>query len=132
MSDGDSKRLKKEAKARAKIEKARARSDATRAKADADAALAREALPARVPEGVGVSVRKLEGGSELVVSGLKDEQLKRILPEINKEVLIAVTAERSAFRAGLMRFVREGIFQTVVKLVAGLIVGYLLIRFGMR
>jgi len=132
MSDGDSKRLKKEAKARAKIEKARARSDATRAKADADAAVARAALPARVPEGVGVSVRKLEGGSELVVSGLKDEQLKRILPEINKEVLIAVTAERSAFRAGLMRFVREGIFQTVVKLVAGLIVGYLLIRFGMR
>jgi hypothetical protein len=96
------------------------------------AARASAALPARVPEGVGVSVRKLESGSELVVSGLRDEQLERILPEISKEVLIAVTAERSAFRAGLMRFVREGIFQTIVKLVAGLIVGYLLIRFGMR
>jgi hypothetical protein len=30
-----------------------------------------------------------------------------------------------------MRFVREGVFQTVVKIIAGLVVGYLLIRFGL-
>lgn len=42
------------------------------------------------------------------------------------------TRERGAFRAGLVRLVREGVFQTVVKIVAGLVVGYLLIRFGLR
>jgi hypothetical protein len=41
-------------------------------------------------------------------------------------------AEESSFRAGLLRFVKEGAFQTIVKIVAGLVVGYLLIRFGLR
>jgi len=116
VSDRDAKVMKKEAKARAKIEKARAGANAR----------------GSVPSGVGVSVRKLDNGSELVVSGLEDAQLERILPQINREVMIALTEERSAFRAGLMRFVREGVFQTIVKVVAGLIVGYLLIRFGVR
>jgi hypothetical protein len=139
MAGVDAKSGKKGAKARVKAEKAKAkaersRAEADRARAEADAELAGggSAAPTRMPEGVGVAVRKLENGSELVVSGLADEQLRRILPQVNKEVMIAVAAERSAFRAGLMRFVREGVFQTVVKLVAGLIVGYLLIRFGAR
>jgi uncharacterized membrane protein YqiK len=139
MAKGDAKSRKKEAKARAKAEKAKARAERAqaeaereRAVADAEDARAASTPPARMPEGVGVAVRKLGRGSELVVSGLSDEQLQRILPEVNKEVMIAVAAEHSALRAGLMRFVREGAFQTVVKLVAGLIVGYLLIRFGLR
>ncbi|HYW68775.1 MAG TPA: hypothetical protein VE960_04155 [bacterium] len=37
-----------------------------------------------------------------------------------------------SFRAGLLRFVKEGAFQTIVKIVAGLVVGYLLIKFGLR
>jgi hypothetical protein len=53
------------------------------------------------------------------------------MPGIQKEVAIALTEEKSAFRAGLLRFVKEGIFQTIVKVVAGLVVGYLLIRFGL-
>jgi hypothetical protein len=119
MSDDNSKARKKEAKAAAKIEKARA-------KAAIETAHVRGA-----PEGVGVSVRKSDGVSELVVSGLTDGQLQRIVPGITKEIVIAMTEEKSAFRAGLLRFVREGIFQTVIKVVAGLVVGYLLIRFGL-
>lgn len=42
-----------------------------------------------------------------------------------------VSVEGSAV-GGLKRLAREGLFQTVVKIVAGLIVGYLLIRFGLR
>ena len=118
MSDNNAKARKKEAKAAAKAEKARAKAAAT------------GALEEGVPGGVGVTVRKLDGGSELVVAGLRDDQVERLLPEIQKEVMIALTEEKSAFRAGLLRFVKEGVFQTIVKVVAGLVVGYLLIRFG--
>jgi hypothetical protein len=119
MSDDNAKARKKEAKAAAKIEKARAR------------AAAAGAPHPGTPGGVGVTVRKLDGGSELVVAGLRDEQIERLMPGIQKEVAIALTEEKSAFRAGLLRFVKEGIFQTIVKVVAGLVVGYLLIRFGL-
>jgi hypothetical protein len=138
VSDSDTKARKKEAKSRAKMAKARARE--TEARSDAasgtdDSAGARDRMGLRaaggMPEGVGVSIRRVEGYSELVVSGLRDEQLRRIIPGITKEVTIAMAEERSAFVAGAMRFVREGLFQTVVKIVAGLVVGYLLIRFGL-
>lgn len=36
------------------------------------------------------------------------------------------------FRASLVRVVREGLFQTVIKVIAGLIVAYLIYRFGFR
>ena len=42
------------------------------------------------------------------------------------------TEGESSYRAGLLRFVKEGAFQTIVKIIAGLVVGYLLIRFGLR
>lgn len=116
MSDSEAKIRKKEAKAGVKAAKAAAKAGGRPAGAG----------------GAGVSIRKTGDSSELVVSGLSDRQLERMLPGINKEVMIAVTEERSAFRAGLMRFVREGLFQTTVKIVAGLVVGYLLIRFGLR
>lgn len=131
MSDSDAKARKKEAKAEAKAAKAESKGRAREAQALADAVTA-AAPDGRVPGGVGVSVRRGDGGSELVVSGLSDGQLERLLPEVNKELVIAAVAERSALRAGLLRFVREGLFQTVVKIVAGLVVGYLLIRFGLR
>ena len=115
MSDDSAKVRKKEAKAAAKVEKARAK------------AAAAGASPAGGPGGVGVTVRKLDGGSELVVSGLKDDQVERLLPGIQKEVTIALTQEKSAFRAGLLRFVKEGVFQTIVKVIAGLVVGFLLL-----
>ena len=84
-----------------------------------------------LPDGVSVAVRQRENGTELVVSGLREEQLRRLLPELTREVMITVTEEKSQFRAGLMRFVREGMFQTLVKIVAGLIVGILLIKLGL-
>jgi len=40
--------------------------------------------------------------------------------------------DRGAFQNGVVRFLREGLFQTIVKVAAGLIVGYLLLRFGLR
>jgi hypothetical protein len=117
VGDNREKSLKKAAKAKVKIRKAEAKA---------------RGASGSTRESAGVVLRKREGGSELVISGLTDEQLTRLLPHVHKEVLIAVTEERSVFRARVMRFVREGIFQTVVKVVAGLIVGYLLIRFGLR
>ena len=128
---GDNAKLeKKRAKAELKAEKARQAAAVEQAQA-ARARGSAETSRARLPEGVGVSVHKREGRSELVVTGLSDPQLARVLPEINKEVLIAVTADHNAVRAGLMRFVREGLFQTIIKVVAGLIVGLLLLRLGL-
>jgi hypothetical protein len=134
VSDSNSKARKKEAKARVKEAKALAR-QAEALAGGSDGQAGGGALSSRgasgMPEGVGVSIRRVEGYSELVVSGLKDDQLRRTIPGITKEVMIAMAEERSAFLAAAMRFVREGLFQTVVKVVAGLIVGYLLIRFGL-
>jgi hypothetical protein len=130
VSDSDAKARKKEAKARVKETKALAK--AAEEGADVASVVGEEhARRGAMPEGVGVSVRRSDGSSELVVSGLSDEQLRRIVPGLTKEVVIAVTEDRSPFLAWVMRFVREGVFQTVVKIIAGLVVGYLLIRFGL-
>ena len=118
MPESNHKSVKKRAKSEAKARKAEAR-----AGTDGSGGL---------PGGVGIAVERREGRSALVVSGLEDEQLRRIVPGLTREVLIAVTAERSALRAGMMRFVNDGIVPAIVKIVAGLIVGYLLIRFGLR
>ena len=140
LSDYEDKIDKKVAKDRGKIATAEAKAKAKVAKAEAkariaaaeNAALSRSTRFRGLPDGVNVSVQHTEHGSELVVSGLRDDQLRRLLPQVNREVFITVTADRSSFKAGVMRFVREGIFQTVVKVIAGLIVGYLLLRFGLR
>jgi hypothetical protein len=128
------KREKKRLKAEAKIAKAGAKS---RAKSRAGAAKSASKTGAAgsfgvsLPEGVGIAIREKEAGSELIVSGLKKHQLERLLPQINKEILITIAEEKNTLRAGLMRFVREGVFQTLIKVVAGLIVGYLLLKFGL-
>ena len=140
LNDYEDKLDKKVAKARAKIATAEAKAKAKAAKAEAKARIAAAETAAQsrsgrfrgLPDGVNVSVQHTEHGSELVVSGLRDDQLRRLLPEVNREVFITVTEDSSSFKAGVMRFVREGIFQTVVKVIAGLIVGYLLLRFGLR
>jgi hypothetical protein len=140
LSDYEDKLDKKVAKAKAKIATAEAKAKAKAAKAEAKAriAAAEKATLSKstriraLPDGVNVSVQHTEHGAELVVSGLRDDQLRRLLPEVNREVLITVTEDRSSLKASVMRFVREGIFQTVVKVIAGLIVGYLLLRFGLR
>lgn len=119
MSESDSKSEKKSAKAAAKIAKAQA-------KAQSQVNDRRRTLAE-----VGITIRRASGGDELVVSGLSEEQLKRILPQLNKEVLISLAAEHSSLRAGLMRFVREGIFQTIIKVMAGLVVGFVLIKLGL-
>ena len=131
MGTDDAKRDKKAAKAQAKIEKARAKAEADIAEAKYSA---ESGLPGgtHLPDGIGISIQKRGSVHDLVVSGLKDEQVRRIVPHLNKEILIAVEADRSAFRAGVMRFVREGLFQTVIKVAAGLIVGILLIELRLR
>jgi hypothetical protein len=126
----EDKREKKRLKAEAKIAKAAAKSRADAVKAEAKAGTAGP-YSASLPEGVGVAIREKEAGSELIVSGLKKHQLERLLPQINKEILITMAEEKNTLRAGLMRFVREGVFQTLIKVVAGLIVGYLLLKFGL-
>ena len=120
-----------------KIGKKAAKAAVKRAKAASKAGTRAVAPPRRpgtteLPDDVGVIIRRVGESSELVVSGLGDEQLARLVPQVNREVLITVVAGRSAFRAGIMRFVREGVFQTVVKVIAGLVAGYLLLRFGLR
>jgi hypothetical protein len=121
-----------------KIKKKRAKSEVKSAKAQAKArkksASMTNDIPElhRLPQGVGISVREGERGSDLVLTGLKDEQLRRLMPQLTKEVLIAVAEDQSPVRAGFMRFVREGLFQAFIKVLAGLIVGYLLVEFGLR
>jgi len=41
-----------------------------------------------ISEGVEIDINKTEAGSQLVISGLNDEQLNRLVPQVNKEVLI--------------------------------------------
>ena len=84
------------------------------------------------PRRISIDVHEVGGYSELVISGLKREQVQRLLPQINRDVLITQLHERNAFKAGLLRFFREGTFQTVVKVIAGLIVGILLFKFGLK
>jgi hypothetical protein len=141
LNDYKDKLDQKVAKAKAKVATAQAKAKAKAAKAEAKAAsiaatknvaLSKSTRFRGLPDGVSVSVQQTEHGAELVVSGLRDDQLRRLLPEINREVLITVTEDKSSLKAGVMRFVREGTFQTVVKVIAGLIVGYLLVRFGLR
>lgn len=121
-----------------KAEKKRAKSEVKKVKAEAKArkkgaaSASDMAALLDLPTGVGIAVRPSQGGLELVLSGFGDEQLKRLIPQLSKEVLIAAETDKNPFRAGLMRFVREGLFQTFIKVLAGLIVGYLLIEFGLR
>jgi len=126
MGDEREKLEKKRAKAAVKREKSRGKA------ARSDIAPAAGRTAGVLPSGVGVSVEREGDASRVVVSGLNDGQIRRLLPHVINEVLIAVTADRSAFRAGVMRFVREGLFQTIIKVAAGLIVGYLLLRFGVQ
>jgi hypothetical protein len=119
-------------KAEHKIEKKRAKAEAKIAKARAKAETVKASSASGLPPGVGVSIQRRDDASDLVVTGLRDDQLERVLPHVAKEVLIAVTAEKSSFRAGMMRMAREGLFQTLIKVIAGLIVGLLLVRFGLR
>lgn len=105
---------KKRLKAEAKIRKAAAADDQLTA-----------------APGTGVTLRHTPEGTQLIVSGLSEEQLQRLVPHIQREILIAVTAQHSSIRAALLRFVREGLFQAFIKVLAGLIVGYLLVRLGL-
>ena len=114
-----------------KAEKKRIKAELKAAKARAKTQRATGSADSGLPPGVGILVREADGRPELVVSGLQPEQLERLIPQLSKEVLITVAEETHPVKAGLMRFVREGLFQTVVKVVAGLIVGYLLLQFGL-
>lgn len=118
---GENKAEKKAAKTKLKI-----------AKAEAKTRTAETTGSTNLPEGIGLTVNKTEDGTRLTIHGLTEAQLNRILPQINKEILISVTQDKHALKAGFMRFVREGLFQTIIKIFAGLIVGYLLIQFGLR
>lgn len=129
MTDYDEKTEKKRIKAEAKAAKAETKVRIAAVQNSTSGALKG---PGRIPDGVGIAIHKRNGGSELVVSGLRDDQLKRLLPQVNREVLITITEDENSFRAALMRFVREGIFQTIIKVAAGLIVGYLLLMFGLN
>ena len=115
-----------------KLAKKQAKADIKRQKKAGNDSTAPQPLAQRLPDGVSVAVQKRGDACDLVVSGLKEEQLKRLLPDITKEVMITVTEEHSYFRAVMMRFLQEGLFQTIIKIIAGLIVGILLIKFGIK
>ena len=122
------KQIRDEARAKAKAVKAEGKLRAQRLQGSSLKNVAEEGQPRRIS----IDVHEVGGYSELVISGLKREQLQRLLPQINKDILITQVHEKSAFRAGLLRFFREGTFQTIVKVIAGLIVGLLLYKFGLK
>lgn len=121
------KHIREEAKAKAKTVKAEGKLRAQRLRGSS---LSNE--EEKEPRRVTIDVHEVGGYSELVISGLKREQLQRLLPQINRDVLITQVQEENAFKAGMLRFFREGAFQTLVKVVAGLIVGILLYKFGLK
>lgn len=122
------KQIRHEAKAKAKAVKAEGKLRAQRLRSSSLSGVEEESEPRRIS----IDVHEVGGYSELVISGLKREQLQRLLPQINRDVLITQVHEKSALKAGLLRFFREGSFQTVVKVIAGLIVGLLLYKFGLK
>ena len=122
------KQIREEAKAKAKAVKAEGKLRAQRLRASSLNSIDPESEPTRIS----IDVHEVGGYSELVISGLKREQLLRLLPQINRDVLITQIQEQSAFKAGLLRFFREGAFQTLVKVIAGLIVGLLLYQIGLK
>ena len=135
----DDKKLQKQTKAQVKqiMEEAKAKDKAVKAEGNLRAQRLRGSYLKNVEEPsetrrISIEVHEVGGYSELVISGLKSEQVQRLLPQINRDVLITQVHERSAFKAGLLRFFREGAFQTVVKVIAGLIVGILLFQFGLK
>ena len=122
------KHIREEAKAKAKTIKAEGKLRAQRLRASSLTDVEEPGEPRRIS----IEVHEVGGYSELIISGLKSEQVQRLLPQINRDVLITQMHERSAFKAGLLRFFREGAFQTLVKVIAGLIVGLLLFHFGLK
>ncbi len=122
------KQVRDEAKAKAKSVKAEGKLRAQRLKSSSLSSLDDTCEQHRIS----IDIHHVGGYSELVISGLKQEQLQRLLPQINKDILITQLSEQNAFKAGLLRFFREGAFQTMVKIVAGLIVGILLYQFGLK
>ena len=122
------KQIQEEAKAKAKAVKAEGKLRAQRLRASSLNSEDGACEPSRIS----IDVHEVGGYSELVISGLKREQLQRLLPQIHKDVLITQVQDQSAFKAGLLRFFREGAFQTLVKVVAGLIVGLLLFKIGLK
>ncbi len=85
-----------------------------------------------LPQGITININDKNKTNDLVVTGLTPDQMKRILPRLNKDLLITFTEESNPFRASLLRFLREGLFHTIIKVIAGLIVGYLLVYIGLR
>ena len=122
------KQVLEEAKAKAKSVKAEGKLRAQRLKSSSLSGIDEESEPRRIS----IDIHHAGGYSELVISGLKQKQLQRLLPQINKDILITQLSEENVVKAGLLRFFREGAFQTIVKVVAGLIVGILLYQFGLK
>ena len=126
-SKQDLKKQKKSAKAKVKIAKAKAKEKQMKQEGKGYSFNKKN-----FPPGITINIRERGKNSDLVITGLTSNQMKRILPRLNKELLITFTEEDSPFRASLLRFLREGLFHTVVKIIAGLIVGYLLFYIGLR
>ena len=64
------------------------------AKVESKARLSDTQGSTRLPEGVGMAVSKTGDGAQLIIHGLTEAQLTRILPQINKEILISVTQDK--------------------------------------
>jgi len=125
------KKQKKEAKARVKIAKAEAKAREKQIKEQSQeytSLIDKE----KFPQGITININEKENTSDLIVMGLSADQMKRILPRLNQDLLITFTEEHNPFRASWLRFLREGLFHTLVKVIAGLIVGYILVRIGLR
>ncbi|MBN2134201.1 MAG: hypothetical protein JW737_00570, partial [Acidobacteria bacterium] len=74
-------------------------------------------------QGTGIFIENVGDNSRLIVEGLNKDQLQRLLPEVNKEVFITLTETRNPVKAMFLKFIREGAWETLIKVIAGLIVG---------
>lgn len=133
MSDSkeELKKQKKLAKAKVKIAKAEAKAREKQIKEhghEYNSLIDKKKLP----QGITININEKGKTSDLIVTGLTSKQMKRILPRLNQDLLITFTEDNNPFRASLLRFLREGLFHTLVKVIAGLIVGYILVRIGLR
>jgi len=125
------KKQKKLAKAKVKIAKAEAKAQQKQVNEE-DNSYHSFIDKTKLPHGITISINDKDKTSDLIVTGLTQDQMKRILPRLNKDLLITFTEDKNPLKASLLRFLREGLFHAIVKVIAGLIVGYLLFYIGLR
>ncbi|MFO7890987.1 MAG: hypothetical protein R6V04_11675 [bacterium] len=133
MSDSKEELKKQKKLAKAKVKIAKAETKAKEKQIKEESKIYNSLIDKKkFPQGITITINEKDKTSDLIVTGLTQDQMKRILPRLNRDLLITFTEEHNPLRASLLRFLREGLFHTLIKVIAGLIVGYVLFYIGLR